>query len=195
MLLASVQLLRLFREHRDEFSPDNLALLLRVRDAFEFVQEPLRRIQADDAKFQAVTQHFERICKLVLPQHPGVHENICQPVSHCPVHQNRRHRRVHAAAEPADRPLIAHLLANRRRGFFNECRPTPLRLRLAHLEEKIPQQLGSALRMVYFGMELHRINLALRIFHRRDRIFRMRDRAKSLGERPHVITVAVPHPQ
>src|SRR5437870_7581474 len=50
------------------------------------------------------------------PQHPGVHENICQPVSHCPVHQNRRHRRVHATAQRADGPPVPHLLANRRRG-------------------------------------------------------------------------------
>ena len=180
--LAGLELLRLFREDGDEFPADNLALLLWIGDPFQFFEKPVRGIHADDAEMQAVAQHFEGLFEFVLPEHPRIHEDICQPGPHRAMHQHGGDRGIHASAEAADGPLVSYLFAYGVGGFFDERSPAPLRLRLANVEEKISQQFGAAFGVIYFGMKLDGINLALGIFHRGDGIFRAPDGTKSLRE-------------
>ena len=137
--LPRLELLRLLSKDSDELPADALAFFLGVGNPFQSSEKALRSVHAEDVEFQPVAQHLQGLLKLVLPQHPGIHEDIRQPGAHGPVHEHRRDRGIHAAAEPADGPLISHLLADRCGALLDKSCPAPLRFCFTHPKQKVSQ--------------------------------------------------------
>ena len=192
---AALKLLGFFREHRDEFPANDFAFLLGVSDALQFVEEAVGGIHADDVETEPVAQHFESLFEFVLSQHPGVHKNIRKPVPMARCTST-------AATVESTPPLSAQIAAivptlarTARGGFFDERRAAPFGSALQTLKEEISQQFRPALGVVYFRMELHRVNFALRIFHGGDGIFRAPGCAKSCGQHAHMVSMTVPYAQ
>ena len=182
-------------EDGNKFPPDPPALLLRIFDAFQLREKSLRRIHADHIEPQALAEHFECLHKFVLAQQTRVYKDVCQLVADCPVDKHRRHRRVHAAAQRANCTARPDFPPNRLDSLVNECRPAPRGRCPADLKQKIPQNVPAPFRVLHFGMELHCVDLALRVFRRRYGIFRAARRAESRRQRQHVVAMTAPDPQ
>src|SRR5260370_11680492 len=190
-----LELLCFFRKDGNELSTDALALFLGVRNPFQLSKKAFRSIHADHVEFQSIAQHLQRLFKFVLPQHPRIYEDVRQPGTHRPWNQHSRYGGIDSAAQPANGPLISHLLADRSGGLLDKGSTAPPRLRFTYVEQKVPQQFGPMVRVIHFRVELDRINLLLQILDGADGIFCPRSGTKSFRERSNVIAVAVPYAQ
>ena len=101
---SGADLPRLRLEDVDEGVPDPAALLLRVADARQVLQEELARVHHPEVDAEVAAEGGLDLVPLVEPEQAVVHEDAGEPVAHRAVHQRRRHRRVHAARESADDP-------------------------------------------------------------------------------------------
>src|SRR5207244_2887739 len=79
--------------------------------------------------------------------------------------------------------------------FINKRRPTPFWFRLAHAEKKVSQQFRSPLGVLHFRVEFHCVDLPLGVFDGSDGILGPAHGPKTCGQRPHVISVAIPYAQ
>ena len=102
-------------EGADELASDDLALLLGVAHAVERVEERLRRV--DDLQRDAGRGHEVALdlLGLALAEQAVVDEHTGQLVADRALHQRCGDRRVDAAGQSADRPLVADLCADRAR--------------------------------------------------------------------------------
>src|SRR5947207_2461324 len=131
---ALLQTARSFVKDSDEFPANALALFFRISDALELGEEAISGVDANDVKAEAVAIHGERVFKLVLAEKAGVHEDVRQAIAHCFVDKDCRDSRIDAAAEAADGPFVADLLANCLDGFFDEGGAIPLGFGFADFE-------------------------------------------------------------
>ena len=95
--------------------PIDLALGLRVGHPGQRVEEALPGVDdVQPRRPSAATKSRSTCSALARPQQPVVDEDAGQLVADRPLHERRRHRRVDAAGQPADRPTVADLLPDRR---------------------------------------------------------------------------------
>ena len=92
------ELRRLRLEHVDERRADDLALLLRIGDAGEPIEEQRRRVDEDQRQLQPL-EALADLRRLVEPQHAVVDEDARQLIADRAVNEQRRDRRVDAAAQ------------------------------------------------------------------------------------------------
>jgi hypothetical protein len=111
------------------------------------------------------------------------------------VNQRRGDRAVHAAAQAADDAARPHLLADRLLGFGDQVRRRPVGLAAAHIEREVAQQCLALGRVLHLRMELHAVNSAIRIAHRRDGRRRRCQRRKRRRQVDDVVAVAHPDAQ
>ena len=88
-------------------------------------------------------------------QQAVVHEDAREPVADGAIDQRRRHRRVHAARQAADRPAVTDLHADRLDRLGHEVPRRPRRLGAADPEQEVLDDLGAARRVRDLRMELH----------------------------------------
>ena len=146
-------------------------------------QESLRRVHADHAQAHALFEQVDGFAELVLAQQAGIHEHIDQAVADGAMHQRRGHRGIHAAAQRADGPLVAHLPANGFHRFGDEGRAAPIGPRAANRENEIAQDFRAALGVLHFGMELHREDAPRGILGRGKRLARRAGDVKARRQR------------
>ena len=63
---------------------------------------------------EGVPEGADHLLALVLAHQAVIHKHARQLIAHGAVHEQRGHRGVHAAGEPADNATLAHLRANPR---------------------------------------------------------------------------------
>jgi hypothetical protein len=98
----------------------SLRLTAPGRDAGQVGQKsPLWRLTAIRRIPWCVSKGLDHLLGLAASQQAVIDKDAGQPVADGAVHQRRRHRAVHAAAQPADyvpaRPHLAHECARRSR--------------------------------------------------------------------------------
>ena len=87
------------------------------------------------------------------------------------------------------------MLADRFNRLRDKSRAIPILFRPADAEDKIAQDIGSAIRMVHFGMKLHAVKPRRGIFDSGYRIVRPSGHMKSSGQADDVIPMAIPDAQ
>ena len=142
-------------EDADEGLADDAALAFGVGDAVEGTEELVRgRLGHHQSDPHVFAEGALDALALVHPHEPGVHEDAGQLVAHRTVHQRRRHRRVHAAREPADHLRVAHLLTDPLHRFGHEGPRSPVGPAAADAEEEVLDDLPAARGVRDLGVEL-----------------------------------------
>ena len=95
--------------------------------------------------------------RFVQPQHAVVDEDARQPVADRAVDDERRDRRVDAAAQRADDPPVADLRADPRRRLFDKRRHRPVAGAAADAVREVAQDLEAALGVHDFRVEQQRV--------------------------------------
>ena len=132
---------------------------------------------------------------LVQAEQAVVDEDAGQAVADGPVEEERGHRRVHPAAQPADHPAVAHLLADAGGGLLEERGHGPVAAAAADGGGEVPQDVDAALGVGHLGMEEQRVEAPGRVFHGRDRRVRARRRdPEAVRDAPDAVAVAGPDP-
>jgi hypothetical protein len=116
---------RLILEHADELLPDALALLLRVRDAFEAGEKALARVDVDERHAEVAPERLDDLGCLVLAQKAVVDEHAGELVADGLVHEQRGDGRIDTARERAENAGRADLRADARRLLLDHRRRRP----------------------------------------------------------------------
>ena len=122
------------------------------------VEEPLRRVHADDRQAE-VAERLEDLPALVLAQEARVHEDAAEPLPHGLAQENRRDGRVDAARERAEDDARLQLLAQARDRRVAEARHRPRRLRAADVVEEVLEHLGAVLGVVDLRVALDAVEV------------------------------------
>ena len=183
----------LLLEDADELAADDLALLLRVLDAGEELEEPVLRLHVDERHVEVLAERLHHLLGLVLAQEPVVDEHTRELVADRLVHDQRRDRRVHAAGERAEDALGADLPADAVDLLLDDRRRRPRRARARDYEKEVLQHLHPVLRVHDFGMELHAVHASRFVLERGDgsRVGARRD-GRSFGRGDDGVAVAHP---
>ena len=187
--------LRRFRlEHVDERGADDFALRLRIDDASQTVEKQRRCIDKHDRQVQSL-EPFTDLARFVQSQQAVVDENARQLVGNGAMENQRRDRRVDAAAQRADDAPAAHLAPNPCGCLVHEGRHRPVAGAAADAEGEIPQDLEAPFRVDHLRVEQNRVQAAARIRHRRDRRIRTGgDHCEPTRRRHDEIAMARPDP-
>ncbi len=105
-------------------------------------------------------ERLHHLLGLVLAQQPVVDEHAGELVADRLVHEERRHRRVDAARQPADDPLGADLRTDALDLLLDHGGGRPRRRRAHDVVEEVLQDLLPVRRVHHLGVELHRVQPA-----------------------------------
>ena len=181
-------------EDPDELAADDLALLLRVDDAVERLEELLLGVH--DLELDAGGGHEVALdlLGLALAHQPVVDVHAGQPVADRALHDRGRDRRVDAAGEPADRlAAVADLGADRLDLLLDDVDHRPGRPAAGDLVQEVLEHLLAVLGVQHLGVPLHPGQPAVDVLERRDRRRRgRREHPEAVRCRGH--RVAVGHP-
>ena len=181
-------------EDPDELAADDLALLLRVGDTDEGVEELLLRV--DHLQVDAGGGHEVALdlLGLALAHQPVVDVDAGEPVADRPLHQRRGHRGVDAAGQAADRlPPVADLVADRLDLLLDDVDHRPGGPAAGDLVQEVLEHLLAVLGVHHLGVPLH-------AGHPPSSVLEGRDRGHvGAGEHPEALRggghrVAVGHP-
>ena len=74
-------------------------------DAVELVEKPILRVDMNERHMEVLVKGLDDLQGLVLAQQPMVDEDACELVADRPVDEQRCHRGVDAAREPAEHAI------------------------------------------------------------------------------------------
>ncbi len=103
---------RLLLEDADELAADDLALLLRLLDAVEQLEEALLRLHVDERDVEMLAERLDDLPGLVLAQQAVVDEDARELLADRLVDEQRRDGRVDAARQRAQHALAPDLRAD-----------------------------------------------------------------------------------
>ena len=161
---------------------------------FQDVEEPLGRVHAAKAGAESLRHDLGYGLHLTLPQESVVDEDADQPVADGAVYEGGGHRRVHAAAQAAQHPGVAHLPANLLHRGGGEMLHVPIGGAPADAEQEILQHGPAVLGVDHLGMKLEAVETPSAVGKGGDGgVAGMRDHRPVLGQRRHPVAVAHPH--
>lgn len=139
--------------------------MLRLGNASQLAQEARSRVDTAYIHMELMLHHLLHLVSLVLPQQSVVHKNARQLIAHRPLQKRCRHRTVHAAGQRQQYPTVADLPPALRHGLVQIGRHGPLGAEAADLVQEVFQHLHTVLRVLHLRVELHAIQLPIRVFH------------------------------
>ena len=142
-------------EHADEELADRLALLLRVDDALQALEETIGHAHVDELDALMPAKRLDDLLAFVLAHEARVDEHARELMTDGLVHERGRDCGVDAARQPADDALAADLRANRVDGRLDDGAHRPRRHAAAGVVEEVLQHLLAVRRVHDLGMELH----------------------------------------
>ena len=160
------QLLRDGEELLPELRADDAALLLRLHDVGQQRGVAVLGVHVHEVHVELLREHVLNFFGLVLAQQPVVDEHAGQLLTDSLCAQRGHHGGVHAARKAQDHAIASHLLADGRHGIVDDGVHRPAGLKAADAEQEVPQQLVAVRRVAHLGMELRRVQPALRALHR-----------------------------
>ncbi len=140
--------------------------------------------------------HFIRLAQA---QQTVIHKDAGQLVADGMMHESGSDGGIHPATETAHHPVSPHLLANLGDSFLDEIAGRPVGGQFGYIEQEITQYVHALVRVLHFGMELHRVAAIRDVTHiamvSPAGMARMAEHQPA-GRNPiHVIAVAHPHVQ
>ena len=147
----------------DELLADDLALALRLGDAGKLGEKTLLRVHAHDAHAEAVVHGALDLIALVLAQQAVIDKDAGELFADRAVEKRGSHGAVHAAGERQQHLAAADLGADLLNGFADVIRHAPLGGKAADLIEKVLQNFGAVDGVQHLGMELHAVELSVRV--------------------------------
>src|SRR5437016_528435 len=143
-------------EDLDEFVANELAFLFRIDHTGELGQEALAGIYGHQVQAQFLFQRLLDFLEFVFAQHAVVDEHTGKPLAERAMHQRRSYGRIDSSRESADgAALLACGLFDLVNGFVDEMLWCPVGARAADVVNKVSQQIGPQLGVMYFRMELY----------------------------------------
>ena len=124
-------------EDADEQLADGLALLLRVDDAGEPLEEPVGGPDVDELDALMAVERLDDLVALALAHQPGVDEHARELRADRLVHERGGHGRVDAAGQAADDPSAADLGAHRVDLLLDDRAHRPRRRAAARVVEEV----------------------------------------------------------
>ena len=141
-------------EHVDEAGADDLALALGFSDAFQFTEELLAGIHADDVEAETlIVAHH--VLELVFAEQAVIDEDASEVFADGAVEQYGAHGGIHAAGEAEDDAVVADLLFQFGHGGVHEGGGAPGLVATADAHHEVLEQLGALGGVEHFGVELH----------------------------------------
>ena len=104
----------LLLEDADELAADDLALVLRLLDAVEQLEEALLRLHVDERDVEMLAERLDDLLRLVLAQQAVVDEDARELLADRLVHEQCRDSRVDAARQRTKHALASDLRADAR---------------------------------------------------------------------------------
>ena len=141
----AVELSGLLLEDADELRADDLALLLRLTDAGELVEEAVDRIHIDQVRAELMAEHLHHLLGLALAQEAVVDVHAGQLAADGADEERRDDGGIDAAGEREQHLLVADLTANQLNLVVDEVLHAPVALRAALAEHEIGEQRGERL--------------------------------------------------
>ena len=157
----------LLLEHPDELGADDLALGLGVGDAGEPREEALLGVHGDERHLEVVAERGHHLVALVLAHQAVIDEHAGELVADGLVGEQRGHRGVDAAGQPADHPAVAHLLADPRHLLLDHRGGAPGHVAAGDVAQEGLQDLGAVGGVRHLGVELDPVEAARRVLHGR----------------------------
>ena len=149
---------RLLLEDADELGADDLALALGLGDAAQLVEEARLGVDGDERDLEGVAEGRDDLLALVLAHQPVVDEDARELVADRAVHEQRRHRRVDAAAQPADDLAVADLVADARDLLLDDRRRRPRHVAAADVAQEALEDVLPVGRVDDLGVELDAVD-------------------------------------
>ena len=156
---------RLFIEDVDEGMADDLALLLRVFDPGEQIEETILRVHQLEVQIEVLAQVGDDLVAFAGAEHAVIHKDAVQVLADGLVQQHGDHGGVHTAGERADHMPVAHGFAHFVDHALHKGRHGPVRGDLGDLEQKVAEHGVAVHGVVHFGVELHGVDLAGLVGH------------------------------
>ena len=145
--MDTVQLACFFFKHTDKLRADNLALLLRLGNARQFIQEAVHRVHINEVGVHLVAEHLHTLLRFSFAQQTMVYMLAHQLLTDGLDEQRRHDRGIHAAGQCQKHFFISHLSADQLDLVCNEVLHVPVGLRTAGIEYKFGQD-GFPLRRI-----------------------------------------------
>ena len=149
----------------DEFLADDLPLPLRIGHAHQLAQEPGPGVDAAHVHVELVLHDLLHLVALVLPQQTVIHKDARQLIAHGALQKRGGNGAVHAAGQCQQHAPAADLAAALRHGLVQIGRHAPLGGEAANAVQEVLQHLRAVLRVQHLRVELHAVQLLLRVFH------------------------------
>jgi hypothetical protein len=159
----------LLLEHPDELRADRLALGLGLGDAFELLQKARLRVDCHERHLEGVAEGADHLLALVLAHQAVIDEHAGELVADGAVDEQRGHRGIDAAGEPADDVRVAHLRADPADLVLDDRRRRPGLLAAADLREEAREDLLAVRGVHDLGVKLDAVDAARRVLDGGDR--------------------------
>ena len=147
----------LLLEDLDEQVADDLALGLRVGHPGERGEVAVGGVHLDHPHAQVLGEGGHDLLGLLEAQQAGVHEHAGELVADGLVQQRGDHGRIHAAGEPEDHLVRAHLLAHAGDLVLDDVGGCPQRLAATDVDHEAAEDRLALAGMGHFRVELHAI--------------------------------------
>ncbi len=164
--LDALELVRLFVEHLDELAADDLALLFRVADTVQRVEEALGRVDAYHANTQVVAERVHHLVALVVAQQPVVDEHAGELVTDRFVKKRGNDGRIDAAGQAEQDLGIANLLAHPGDAVRDDIAGRPVAGAAADVVDEALHDRLALQRVSDFRVELHTVETPAAVLHR-----------------------------
>ena len=187
-------LLRLLFECFDEQPTDDLALGLRVFDAFKRGEKQILRLHMMQRNIVVIAKETHHFFRFALTQHAVIDENTSQRVANRFMNEHRGDGEIDAAGQSAQDTPTADLMTNGGNRFLTECSHCPIGFQSRDLMHEVRDELRAVGRVHDFEMKLHAVIAARFVGDRRQRrILGRGDDAKAFRQTRHAIAVTHPY--
>ena len=157
-------------------------------------EESLLRLHVHERHVEVPAERLDDLVRLAPAQQPVVDEDARQLVADGLVHEQRRHRRVDAAAQRAEHALASDLRADPLDLLLDHRRRRPRGRRVRDVVEEVLQHLHPVRRVHDLGVELHAVDARLGLLERGDRRRRRTgDDARTARRRDDRVAMRHPH--
>ena len=181
-------------EDADELVADRLALLLRLDDAMQSIEEAVGRIDVDQLDAHVATERLRHLGALAESHQPGVDVDAGQPMTNRPMDEGGGDGRVDATGQSTDRPPVSNLFLDPGDLLVGHRRHRPRLLASGALDEEATQYRHPVRRVDDFGMELHAVDAPPVVLQHDNRsVVRRRRGAEPRRRRRDRVEVAHPH--
>ncbi len=183
-------------EDIDEGRPDDLALLLGIGDAGEFVEKELAGAGDGEVDAKGIAEELLDFFGLAVAHQAIVDVDAVELVADGLVQQGGHDRGVDAATQSEQHMVVPDLCADFADGILDELGHLPVAGTTAHLEGEVPEDLAPLRGVDDFGMELHTEDPAVQVLHGGEgAVVGLGDRDEPGRERGDLVTMAHPYLQ